>query len=138
MNQKNMKTKTNEQQVGGNHYESLKIEPVRIFTAFNFNWFQGEILKYVSRFLNKNGEQDLDKAIHISQMAIDLIKPKVKRDIKYVRVIGKRKYLFDLLNDYCEQFKYQEYVTVIIIGLIEENYTYVKGEVLKLKQKYYG
>ena len=60
-----MKTNDNLQQEGGNHYERLKVEPIKVFVAFNFNWFQGEILKYVSRFQFKNGEQDLCKAIHI-------------------------------------------------------------------------
>ena len=60
-----MKTNDNLKQEGGNHYERLKVEPIKVFVAFNFNWFQGEILKYVSRFQFKNGEQDLCKAIHI-------------------------------------------------------------------------
>lgn len=67
-----MKTKNNQSEVAGSHYEKLEIEPVTLFKAFNMNWFQGEIIKYVSRFKNKNGLQDLNKAFHISQIAIDL------------------------------------------------------------------
>ena len=138
MRQKTMKTKTNEQQVGGSHYERLKVEPVKIFAAFNFNWFQGEILKYVSRFPFKNGEQDLGKAIHISQMAVDLkIKSKF-RAVKFTRLMVTKKWLNDLVEDYRKQFEYEEYMTVILIGLIEENYSFVKEQVTKLKEKYYG
>lgn len=137
--QKTMKTKTNENQVGGNHYEALKVEPVKVFAAFNFNWFQGEILKYVSRFQRKNREQDLDKAIHISQMAVDLkVGDKKKKKIKFAKLVYEKKYLSDLVEDYRKQFEYEEYVTVILIGLIEENYAYVKEQVVKLKEKYYG
>lgn len=67
-----MKTKNNQSEVAGSYYEKLEIEPVTLFKAFNMNWFQGEIIKYVSRFKNKNGLQDLNKASHISQIAIDL------------------------------------------------------------------
>lgn len=135
-----MKTKTNEQQVGGNHYERFNIEPVKVMAAFNLNWFQGEILKYVSRFQFKNGEQDLNKAIHISQMAKDLkVGEKRKRHIKlFTKIVYEKKYLKDLVEDYRKQFEYEEYITVILIGLIEENYPYVKEQVVKLKEKYYG
>ena len=139
MTLKTMKTKTNEQQVGGNHYERLKTEPVKVFAAFNFNWFQGEILKYVSRFQFKNGEQDLGKAIHIAQMAKDLkVGEKKKKRIKFSKLVYEKKYLSDLVEDYRKQFEYEEYMTVILIGLIEENYLYVKEQTVKLKEKYYG
>ena len=69
---KKMKTKNNQSEVAGSHYEKLNVEPVILFREFNLNWFQGEIIKYVSRFKNKNGLQDLNKASHIAQMAIDL------------------------------------------------------------------
>jgi hypothetical protein len=134
-----MKTKTNEQQVGGNHYERLKTEPVKVFAAFNFNWFQGEILKYVSRFQRKNGEQDLNKAIHISQMAVDLKVGEKKKKKVFRKIVYEHKWLMDLVEDYRKQFvEYEEYMTVILIGLIEENYTYVKEQTVKLKEKYYG
>jgi len=128
----------NENQVGGNHYEALKVEPVKVFAAFNFNWFQGEILKYVSRFQRKNGEQDLNKAIHISQMAVDLKVGEKKKKKVFRKIVYEKKWLNDLVEDYRKQFEYEEYVTVILIGLIEENYLYVKEQTVKLKEKYYG
>lgn len=131
----------NEQQVGGNHYERLKVEPVKVFAAFNFNWFQGEILKYVSRFHFKNGEQDLCKAIHIAQMASDLkiFEKKKKKPIIFKKFIYQKRYLNDLIEDYRKQFTdYEEYMTIILIGLIEENYLFVKEQVMNLKKKFYG
>ena len=62
----------NSQEVGGNHYERFKIEPVHIMTVYNLNWFQGEALKYVSRHWFKGKEQDLDKAYHIMEIAMKL------------------------------------------------------------------
>lgn len=65
-----METTSKTQQVGGDHYETLKIQPVVLISRFNMNWFQGEVLKYVSR--TKNGLEDLHKGIHVSDMASDL------------------------------------------------------------------
>lgn len=127
-----------EQQVGGNHYERLKIEPVRISAAFNLNWFQGEILKYVSRFQFKNGDQDLDKAIHVSQMAVDLKVKSKLRPIKFTKLMVTKKWLKDLVEDYRRQFEYEAFMTIILIGIVEENYQFVKEQVIKLKEKYYG
>lgn len=63
-----MKTSNNTNQVGGTHYQ-FEIEPVHLMVKYNLNWFQGEILKYVSRHTNTNGKQDLEKALHICDMA---------------------------------------------------------------------
>lgn len=63
-----MKT-NNSKEVGGNHYERFEIEPVHIMVEFNLNWFQGEALKYISRHWFKGMDRDLDKAIHVMDMA---------------------------------------------------------------------
>lgn len=135
-----MKTNDNLQQEGGNHYEMLKVEPIRVFVAFNFNWFQGEILKYASRFPYKNGEQDLCKAIHISSMAIDLKVGQNRRNkVLFTKLLNKRRPLEDLTNDFVNQFDdYKEYMGILLIGLVEENYSFVKETVEKLKKKFYG
>lgn len=52
-------------QVGGTHYSQFKYQPVHLMAIFGFNWFEGEILKYVSRYPYKNGLQDLKKAISV-------------------------------------------------------------------------
>jgi len=57
-------------QIGGNWYKEMKIQPVDYIHENNLNWFQGEVIKYVSRYLEKNGRQDLEKAIHIIEMLI--------------------------------------------------------------------
>ena len=67
-----MKTKNNLQEVNGNHYERLEIEPVVLFKELKLNWFQAEPIKYISRFVNKNGVSDLNKAKHIISMAKDM------------------------------------------------------------------
>lgn len=59
-------------QIGGNHYKGLKYQPVELAVALNFNFIQGNILKYISRYKNKNGEQDLQKIIHYANLGSTL------------------------------------------------------------------
>ena len=46
------------------HYSRFKIEPM-VFCAENrLDWFQSNIIKYVCRYDQKGGVEDLDKAIN--------------------------------------------------------------------------
>lgn len=51
-------------QVGGNHYKDRGIQPVEYINANNLNFFQGNIVKYITRHKDKNGLEDLAKVIH--------------------------------------------------------------------------
>lgn len=59
-------------QVAGDHYKSLKIQPVEYIHANNLDYFQGNVVKYVTRHKAKNGADDLRKAIHYCQLALKL------------------------------------------------------------------
>ena len=50
------------QQVGGDHYSKLAIQPVTYINANGLNYLQGNIIKYVTRYKEKNGIEDLHKA----------------------------------------------------------------------------
>ena len=60
------------QQVGGNHYKDLKIQPVEYIHANNIGYMEGNVIKYVSRWRNKNGIADLQKAKHYIELLIEL------------------------------------------------------------------
>lgn len=117
-------------QVGGSHYESLDIEPVELFVKFNLNWFQGEVIKYCSRFLNKNGKQDLLKAIQVCDLADNLglsSRPlfPIELDLHF-------------LNLYTSQFEYKEVLNDIInYLLVDNNYLLAGAKVVDLKNMYY-
>jgi len=49
-------------QVGGQHYNDMKIQPVVFIMENNLSYCQGNVIKYVCRYLDKNGAQDLVKA----------------------------------------------------------------------------
>jgi hypothetical protein len=50
-------------QVGGNHYEKMGISPIDVITANGLDFFEGSALKYLLRYRDKNGVEDLKKAI---------------------------------------------------------------------------
>jgi len=57
-------------QVGGDHYKNLIIQPVEYIIANNLSYLQGSVIKYVTRYQNKNGVEDLKKAKHFIDMMI--------------------------------------------------------------------
>lgn len=59
-------------QVGGSHYKDKAIEPWEIITKNKLDYFEGNVLKYLIRHKEKNGKEDLQKAMHyLSQMIIE-------------------------------------------------------------------
>ena len=59
-----------ESQVGGNHYSSMKIQPIEYTMKNQMNPLQHTVIKYVSRYQAKNGIEDLKKAIHSLELLI--------------------------------------------------------------------
>ena len=61
-----------ESQVGGSHYKDMAFQPIELIAALRCSFIQGCIIKYISRYKNKNGAQDIKKCIHYAQLAIEL------------------------------------------------------------------
>lgn len=61
-------------QVGGTHYCSHNIQPIDIIREYKMDFFEGNALKYLLRYKDKNGIQDLDKAIDYINMIKDNLK----------------------------------------------------------------
>lgn len=59
-------------QVSGTHYKTLKIQPVTYIHANSLDFFQGNVVKYITRHKDKGGKADIEKAIHFCQMIIEL------------------------------------------------------------------
>ena len=59
-------------QVDGNHYKDMAIQPIIYIYANNISFIEGNVIKYVSRWKNKNGIKDLEKARHLIDMLIEL------------------------------------------------------------------
>ena len=63
-----MDSSAKSKQVGGNHYKTLKIQPGVYIRENNLGWYEGNVVKYVSRHKDKNGLEDINKAIHYLEM----------------------------------------------------------------------
>lgn len=67
---RNVPYKATDRQEGGTHYQ-LAIQPIDFIHKNNLGYIEGNVVKYVSRHRNKNGKQDLLKAIHYLEMLIE-------------------------------------------------------------------
>jgi hypothetical protein len=70
--EENTKSKANDKQVAGTHYRTKGIQPWDYIAENNIGYFEGNIIKYVSRWKDKGGVQDLEKARHYLDKLIEL------------------------------------------------------------------
>jgi hypothetical protein len=70
--------KANDRQIGGDHYKRLKPEPWDVIQAWGMGYFDGNALKYLTRYREKGGLNDLYKAIHYIEKLIEIEKGKLK------------------------------------------------------------
>ena len=75
-----MKDEIYKKQVGGDHYKSMAIQPSEFINRNNIPFAEGNAIKYLCRHKQKNQKEDLLKAIHYCQMAIDRDYPENKKD----------------------------------------------------------
>ena len=66
----------NEIQIGGDHYKEKTIQPWDFIAANELGYFEGNIVKYVSRWRDKGGINDLKKARHYLDKLIELSETK--------------------------------------------------------------
>lgn len=59
-------------QIGGSHYKDLAIQPAQFLRALNVRHLEGEAIYRILRHAQKNGKQDLEKAIHTLQLIIEM------------------------------------------------------------------
>ena len=70
-----------DKQIGGKHYKSFHIQPYEFISKNNLSFFQGNVVKYVCRYLTKNGIEDLEKIIHYCELEIKKMED-MKRKMK--------------------------------------------------------
>lgn len=93
-------------QVDGDHYKKYKIQPAQYSHANNLDWYQGEIVKYITRFRDKGRKKDLEKIIHLVQVLIELEYPPTGIDQPPLRtpiggVVGGRRSESSLFQSSC-------------------------------------
>lgn len=61
----------NNKQEGGHHYRNLSMQPWDYIIANNLGYMEGNIIKYVTRYKEKGGVEDLKKARHYLDKLIE-------------------------------------------------------------------
>lgn len=101
-------------QIGGSHYNSLKMQPIELITKIECTFIQGNIIKYITRYKNKNGKQDIEKCIHYAELA---------NQLKSNGNIGFRK--FGIVQTYCSINGLSNEQRTIINHCCYDNYNHV-------------
>jgi Protein of unknwon function (DUF3310) len=63
-----------DKQFGGGHYKDNAIQPVEYIHANGLGFCEGNVIKYITRWKEKNGMEDLYKAQHYIELLIELEK----------------------------------------------------------------
>ena len=63
--------KASDIQIGGNHYKKYKIQPTIFCIVNNIPFAEGCVIKYMMRWKDKNGVEDLKKAKHYIDLIIE-------------------------------------------------------------------
>jgi hypothetical protein len=65
-------SQANDRQEGGSHYKTKVIQPWDYIVANELGFLEGSIIKYVTRYKEKNGVHDLKKAAHFLEKLIEV------------------------------------------------------------------
>jgi len=57
-----------DKQIAGNHYKKFKIQPAEFCHKNNIPYLEATAIKYLCRWRDKGGFDDLDKAIHFIEL----------------------------------------------------------------------
>lgn len=63
--------KASDVQEGGGHYKKYKIQPTEFIFHNNLGFIEGNVIKYIMRYKDKNGIEDLKKAKHYVDLLIE-------------------------------------------------------------------
>jgi hypothetical protein len=62
-----------DEQVGGDHYRKMKIQPIEFILANEIPYTEGNIIKYICRWKDKGGIKDLEKIKHYCDLLIESV-----------------------------------------------------------------
>lgn len=99
-----------DKQVGGSHYKKLTMQPIDFIVKAKLSFIQGNIVKYISRYMDKNGIEDVEKCIHYSELAISL------------NDSGPEHKMLNLAYSYCTVNNFNSFQSNIIIACVQDDY----------------
>lgn len=113
-------------QVGGSYYKNKKMQPIQLIVGAKCDFIQGNVIKYISRYKEKDGKKDLQKVIQYAQLALDLCP-----ENKHYCNIG-------LGFSYCKINDMNTLETMIIICALQHDYKMVERHCNQLIAKEYA
>ena len=120
-----------ENQVGGDHYKKLAVQPVALIVDLHLDYFVGNIVKYVTRHRFKNGKEDIKKAIHYCELAVYYS--------KYKNPIAA-KFGFTTVAKLVDKYAEKDYLTLLernaIYYACTDNYTLAIETLNKIIKEY--
>ena len=99
-----------DEQVGGSHYKRLSMQPIELIVKAKLSFIQGNIVKYISRYTNKNGIEDIKKCIHYAKLAIEL------------NDSGPKHKMLNLAYSYCKVNNLNGHQVNIITACVQDDY----------------
>jgi len=60
-----------DKQIGGKHYQNMKIQPAEFINENKLLFAEGNAIKYICRHTIKGKEEDVRKAIHYLEMILE-------------------------------------------------------------------
>lgn len=97
-------------QIGGTHYKNLVMQPIEFIIKAKLSFIQGNIVKYITRYKNKNGKQDIEKCIHYAKLAIEL------------NSSGPEYRMLNIAYTYCKVNNLSQAQTNIIVACVQDDY----------------
>jgi len=67
--------KSLDSQVGGDHYQHCMIQPAEYISANGLSFFEGNIIKYITRHKSKGRAEDIKKIIQYAEMILEFDYP---------------------------------------------------------------
>ncbi len=96
-------------QVDGDHYTKLKIPPFEYSYANNLDCYQHTAIKYITRFRNKNGKLDLEKAL-------DVIAQLIEAEYGPTKPLTDNQYEVEALTRLAQEIQPDHYTQIITTG----------------------
>ena len=66
----NTRTSPLDTQIGGGHYKGKAIQPIEYILSNDLGFIEGNIVKYITRYKDKNGMEDIKKVIHYAEILL--------------------------------------------------------------------
>lgn len=86
-----LKTPADDKQISGDHYKKLDPEPWNVITAWGLGYLDGTALKYIARWRDKGGIDDIRKAIHFLEKFIEVESAKIPSEFAGKRSVEEAK-----------------------------------------------